>query len=134
MGAAVLAALAVLPSAPSAVHRYRLTLDAPREIPEPGHEIFYLSVFEDGDVTIATDEDHLAGMRFESTAWERDGCKWRGIETLEPADATHYTYTYDEQILACRPGSHVGSKTPREGIVTVEPYAGHSTRFMMWKP
>ena len=131
MGAAIAAAIAVMPPEHPGAHRYMLTLSAP---PPTEKGTIYLSVFEDGDVTFATDYDGLFGLRFETTAWLSDGCKWLGYETLEPADATHYTYTYDEEILECRDGARPGIKTPREGIVTVEPYGGHSTRFMMWKP
>ena len=132
MGAAILAALAAMPPEHPSAHRYKLTLSAPPAA-DPDYTVF-LSVFDDGEVTLATDFDGLVGLRFESTAWLTDGCKWLGYETLEPADATHYTYTYDEEILECRDGAKPGTKTPREGIVTVEPYDGYSTRFMIWKP
>jgi hypothetical protein len=133
-GAAVAIGLAQLPSTHADGHAVRLTLEAP----PPAHAgTIYLSVFSDGrDVTIATDYDELVPIRFETRAWVSDGCHWLGSETLTPIDRTHYAYAYDEAVLACEPGAPFVDtvKTPRQGVVTVTPYSGHSTRFMMWKP
>jgi hypothetical protein len=133
-GAAVAIGLAQLPSPHADGHAVRLTLEAP----PPAHEgTIYLSVFTDGrDVTIATDYDDLVPIRFETRAWVSDGCRWLGSETLTPIDRTHYAYAYDEEVLECERGAPFITtvKTPRQGVVTVVPFAGHSTRFMMWKP
>ena len=134
VGAAVAVGIAALPSPHHDGHRIRLTLDAP---PSQYANTTYLSVFtEGGDVTIATDYDDLIPIRFETRAEYIDGCRWLGTETLTPIDATHYAYSYEEERLSCPSGAPYVDViyTPRQGVVTVEPYAGHSTRFMMWKP
>ena len=129
MGAAVAAALAFAPRSHSDVYKHRLVLAAPDE----PHAI-YLSVFGDGDVTIASHDAGLEPLRFETRAYVSDGCRWLGIETLTPIDDAHYAYSYDEKILSCEPGATPCRKTPRGGVVTALPYDGHSTRFMMWNP
>jgi hypothetical protein len=134
-GLAVVIGIAQLPATHrSGAHRVRLTLEAP----PPEHQgTLYISAFSDGgDVTITTDYDDLVPLRIETRAYLNDGCRWLGTETLTPMDATHYAYAYDEDILSCEPGAPYieTMKTPRQGVVTVEPYDGYSTRFMMWKP
>ena len=135
-GAAVAIGIFQLPSAHPGAHRIRMTLDAP----PPEHAgTLYLSVFTDGgDVTVTTDYDDLVPLRFETRAFVNDGCRWLGTEMLTPIDSAHYAYAYDEERLSCEPGGPTIEtiKTPRQGIVTVEPLpdSGHSTRFMMWKP
>jgi hypothetical protein len=129
-GAAVAIGIAALPGA-TAMSGIKLTLDAP---PPEHPQTIYFSVFtEGGDVTIATDHPSLVPLRFETRAEVNDGCRWLGIETLTPLDATHYAYSYEEEILSCLPGAPFLEtiKTPRRGVVTVETYAGHSMRFMM---
>jgi hypothetical protein len=129
-GAAVAIGIAALPAV-APVHGIKLTLDAPP--PEHPHTIYFSVFTEGGDVTIATDVDGLVPLRFKTTANVTDGCRWLGTETLTPIDATHYAYSYEEEILSCVPGAPFipTIKTPRNGIVTVEPYAGYSMRFMM---
>ncbi len=93
----------------------RLVLDA---VAEP--DAVYLSWWRDGDVRVELEPGELPGMMFTCRAWVDDGCQWKGIETLEPIDARHYAYSYDETILRCHPGAVPYRKTPRTGIVTVE--------------
>jgi hypothetical protein len=94
----------------------RLVLHA---VAEP--DAVYLSWWRDGDVRVELEPGELPGMMFTCRAWIDDGCQWKGIETLEPIDARHYAYSYDETVLRCRPGAQPGyRKTPRTGIVTVE--------------
>jgi len=133
-GAAVAIGIIQLPSAHENVHRVRMTLEAP---PPERAGTLYLSVFSDGgDVTVTTDYDQLPPFRFFTRAYVSDGCRWLGTETMTPIDANHYAYAYDEDVLSCDPGAPFIDtiKTPRQGIVTVMPYVGYSTRFMMWKP
>jgi hypothetical protein len=78
----------------------------------------YLSWWRDGDVRVELEPGELPGMMFTCRAWV-DGCQWKGIETLEPLDARHYAYSYEETLLRCRPGARLYRKTPRTGIVTV---------------
>lgn len=80
----------------------------------------YLSWWRDGDVRVELEPGQLSGMMFTCRAWVDDGCQWKGIETLEPIDARHYAYSYEEVVLRCRPGAVPYHKTPRTGIVTVE--------------
>jgi hypothetical protein len=93
----------------------RLVLHA---VSEP--DAVYLSWWRDGDVRVELEPGELPGMMFTCRAWFDDGCQWKGIETLEPIDARHYAYSYDETLLRCRPGARPYRKTPRTGIVTVE--------------
>lgn len=93
----------------------RLVLHA---VSEP--DAVYLSWWRDGDVRVELTPGELSGMMFTCRAWVRDGCQWKGIETLEPIDARAYIYRYEETLLRCRPGARPYRKTPRIGIVTVE--------------
>ena len=93
----------------------RLVLHA---VSEP--DSIYLSWWRDGDVRVELEPGELPGMMFTCRAWVDDGCQWKGIETLEPIDARHYAYSYEEVTLRCRPGAVPYRKTPRTGIVTVE--------------
>lgn len=87
----------------------------------------YLSWWNDGDVRLDLTRDlardltpgELPVLRFTTRAQGSDGCRWKGIETLEPIDARHYAYRYDEVLLSCRPGARPFDKTPRTGVVTV---------------
>jgi hypothetical protein len=117
LGGVLLAASLALPRARTASphHQVRLVLDAPSV---PGD--VYLSWWRDGDVRVELQPGELPPMVFTCRAWVDDGCHWKGIETLEPIDARHYAYRYDETILHCRPGATPYLRTPRTGIVTVE--------------
>ena len=94
----------------------RLVLHA---VSEP--DAVYLSWWRDGDVRVELEPGELPGMMFTCRAWVDDGCQWKGIETLEPIDTGHYAYSYEELLLRCRPVAVPYRKTPRTGIVTVEP-------------
>ena len=98
-------------------HQVRLVLHA---VDEP--ETFYLSWWRDGDVRAELQPGDRRPLTLTSRAWLDDGCLWKGIETLEPIDARHYAYAYDEVILRCRPDATPDRyyKTPRTGMVTVE--------------
>jgi hypothetical protein len=97
---------------------HRLVLHA---IAEPN--AFYLSAFRDGraDVRVTVEAGELHPITFEVRASVYDGCRWLGTETLEPIDSHRYAYDYSETILDCDPGATPLRKTPRKGIVTVEP-------------
>jgi hypothetical protein len=58
-------------------------------------------------------------MTFEIRASVSDGCRWLGVETLEPIDDKTYAYDYSEYILECDEGATPFLKTPRTGIVDV---------------
>jgi hypothetical protein len=98
-------------------HQVRLVLHA---VSQP--ETFYLSWWRDGDVRFEVPSGERPPMTLTCRAWLDDGCLWKGIETLEPIDARHYAYAYEEVQLRCRPGATPDRyyKTPRTGIVTVE--------------
>jgi hypothetical protein len=98
-------------------HQVRLVLHA---VSEP--DTFYLSWWRDGDVRVEVQPGERPAMMLTCRAWLDDGCLWKGIETLEPIDAGHYAYAYDEVMLRCGPGATPDRyrKTPRTGIVTVE--------------
>jgi hypothetical protein len=95
--------------------RVRLVLHT---VSEP--DAVYLSWWRDGDVRVELEPGELPGMMFTCRAWVDDGCQWKGVETLEPIDARHYAYSYEEVTLRCRPGAVPYRKTPRTGIVTIE--------------
>ena len=97
--------------------RVRLVLHA---VSEP--DAIYVSWWHDGDVRFELEPGELRGMMLTCRAWVEDGCQWKGTEILEPIDARHYAYSYDETLLRCRPGARPYRKTPRTGIVTVEDY------------
>ena len=111
------AGLALGALAPTKQHRetHRLVLHAPVR----PHSV-YLSAWMDGDPEVALDSNALQPMRFEMSAQVSDGCHWLGMETLTPTDHHTFTYSYDEQILSCEPGSTPATKTPRTGYVTIE--------------
>jgi hypothetical protein len=91
----------------------RLVLHAPVE-----RNAIYLSAWDDGDVRIKYDGE-LRPMTFEIRASVSDGCRWLGVETLEPIDDKTYAYDYSEYILECDEGATPFLKTPRTGIVDV---------------
>ena len=115
VGALVLAggtvALHHTPTQPVEMHR--LVLDAPVE----PHAI-YLTAWEDGDVMMPLDTSDLHTITFTTQAMIA-GCHWQATETLDPIDAKHFAYSYDETILSCEPDATVWYKTPRTGIVTI---------------
>jgi len=116
IGGLLLAGTLALSRGHAASHRQvRLVLHA---VSEPDE--VYLSWWRDGDVRVELEPGELPGMIFTCRAWVNDGCQWKGIETLEPIDATHYAYSYDETVLRCRPGARPYWRTPRTGIVTIE--------------
>ncbi len=119
-GGLLVAATLVLPAArcpkpASGPHRgVRLVLQT---IAEP--DAVYLSWWYNGDVRLDLTPGELPVLRFTTRAQVSDGCRWKGIETLEPIDDRHYAYRYDEALLSCRPGATPYRKTPRIGLVTV---------------
>lgn len=78
----------------------------------------YLSWWNDGNVRVELEPGALPPMVFTARAWI-DGCHWKATETLDPIDARHYAYRYEETLLRCRPGAVPWRKTPRTGVVTV---------------
>lgn len=97
----------------SGVGTRRLVLHAPEEA-----SAIYLSAWDDGDVRIKND-GALRPITFEIRASVNDGCRWLGVETLEPLDDHLYAYDYSEYILECDEGAVPFRKTPRVGTVTV---------------
>lgn len=96
-------------------HRPRLVLHAASN----PHAI-YLTAWRDGDVQMNVEPGSLEPLMFTTKAWVNDGCRWLGIETLDPLGPRVYAYRYDEIILGCNPGAVPYWKTPRTGTVTVE--------------
>jgi hypothetical protein len=94
---------------------YRLTLHAPAD-----PNAFYLSAWNDGEVFIDHDAHDRKPVVFTRRGEENDGCTWVGTERLVPIAVNAYHYSYEETILACRPGAMPFYKTPRAGIVTLE--------------
>jgi hypothetical protein len=94
---------------------HRLALDAPVR-----PHAFYLTAWDQGDVTVAFDGDPQP-MKITTRALMDDGCHWVATETLTPADATHYAYSYDEEKTSCDPGGdpEMYITTPRTGVVTI---------------
>lgn len=92
----------------------RLVLHAPAEA-----NAIYLSAWDQGDVRLRI-TGPLHPITFEVRASVSDGCRWLGIERLEPIDERTYAYDYSEYILECDEGARPARKTPRKGIVTVE--------------
>jgi hypothetical protein len=111
-GAALAASTAMRPARVHAPVTHRLSLQAPVQ-----PNALYLTAWAEGDVKVTGE---LQAMTFTTRAYVNDGCRWMGIEKLEPIDARHFSYTYDETILSCDPDSVPYFKTPRTGIVTVE--------------
>lgn len=108
-------AIAAPTSAPAAM--YRLVLHAPEEA-----GAFYVSAWAEGDVFVkSADQKSLTFVR---RGDEHDGCQWQGTERLTRMSNGAYAYDYAETILSCKPDATPFRKTPRTGIVTVEPFAG----------
>lgn len=103
----------------SAPSMYRLVLHAPVT---PG--AFYVSAWAEGDVFVARND--AASFTFVRRGDEHDGCLWQGTERLTRKGAV-YAYEYRETILSCRPDARPFVKTPRSGVVTVEPWRGPAT-------
>jgi hypothetical protein len=97
-------------------HKRRLVLHA---VSEPG--FLYLTAWRNGDVAVPFDGDKLVPLTFRTMALVNDGCRWLGTETLRPIAGGRYAYRYDETILECVPDARPYYKTPRTGIVTIEP-------------
>jgi hypothetical protein len=96
-------------------HKHHLVLHT---YAQPG--AFYLTAWRHGHVAAPSDGDALVPLRFTTVASVNDGCRWQGIETLEPIDGHRYAYRYDETILSCEPDAVPFVKTPRTGLVTIE--------------
>jgi hypothetical protein len=86
---------------------------------EPG--AVYLTAWRHGAVTVPFDGDELVPLTFTTVALVGDGCRWLGTETLRPIGKGRYAYRYDETILECLPDATPCRKTPRTGLVTIEP-------------
>lgn len=121
-GAALALGALFLPHAiaapPAAPEMYRLVLHAP-EVDRPH---FYVSAWAEGDVFVASNTAKT--LTFVRRGDEHDGCTWQGTERLTRLSDGAYAYDYSEKILACRPDANPFSKTPRNGIVTVERWSG----------
>jgi hypothetical protein len=94
-------------------HMVLHAVDVPGEV--------YLSVFRDGPISVPFDGEDLLPLSFHTVASVSDGCRWLGIETLEPVGGDRYAYRYDERILECDPDAVPCYRTPRTGLVTIEP-------------
>jgi hypothetical protein len=81
----------------------------------------YLTAWRNGDVAAPFEGDKLVPLTFNTVALVSDGCRWLGTETLEPIGKGRYAYRYQETILECVPDANPCIKTPRTGLVTVEP-------------
>ncbi len=91
----------------------RLVLHAPER-----PRALYLTAWNEGDVFVTLRDGQPHAMTFKTRAFINDGCEWRATERLFPTSETHYTYTYEEEILSCDPGATPALKTPRVGYVT----------------
>lgn len=80
----------------------------------------YLTAWRNGALEAPFDGDERPPLVYKTTATVSDGCRWQGIETLEPIAHGRYAYRYEERILACEPDAIPYYKTPRTGIVVVE--------------
>jgi hypothetical protein len=97
-----------------AEHKVRLVLHT---VTEP--DTLYLTWWRDGDVRVALEPGELVPLRFTTRAWVNDGCLWKGTETLEPIDAHHYAYRYEDRVLRCRGADSPYITSLRTGFVTV---------------
>jgi hypothetical protein len=120
-GVALAAGALLMERAPQSGY-YQLTLTAPVQ-----PNSFYVSVWAEGDVIVDHDGHDGRPIVFTRRAEERDGCTWQGTERLIPLSDVTYHYSYEEQILSCRPGATPYRKTPRVGLVTVEKVQGAAT-------
>lgn len=111
-------AVAAPRSAPAEM--YRLVLHAPEE---PG--AFYVSAWAEGEVFVKSAAQK--NITFVRRGDEHDGCQWQGTERLTRLSNGAYAYDYSETILSCKPDASPFRKTPRTGIVTVEPWSGPAT-------
>ena len=80
----------------------------------------YMTAWSSGDVVVSMKSGDLRPITFEVRGTAFD-CKTIGTETLTPLDESTYFYEYSETVVSCEPGAAV-VKTPRTGLVTVEPY------------
>jgi len=97
-------------------HVRRLALHA---VAQPG--AVYLTAWRNGAVRVPFEGAKLVPLTFKTVALVDDGCRWLGIETLVPRDRHSYAYRYEEAILGCEPGATPYLKTPRTGVVTIDP-------------
>jgi hypothetical protein len=97
-------------------HVRRLALHA---VAQPG--ALYLTAWRNGAVRVKVEGTKLVPLTFETLAAVNDGCRWQGTETLVPVTDHSYAYRYDETILDCDDGATPFIKTPRTGVVTIEP-------------
>jgi len=97
--------------------RFRLELHVP---PQGG---IYFSAWGDPEVIADHDGSDGATVRYRRRYYWYDGCEWEATETLVPAAAARYRYTYREAPASCPPGAlpQIGATTPRDGFVTVRP-------------
>lgn len=114
--AAVVASSAYYIAAQPAASEHRLLLDA-----EVRADAIYLTAWDRGAVVLSLQGGELRPVTFTTRAWLSDGCRWEGVETLVPVDASHFAYDYRENILECLPDAEPAIKTPRQGVVTVAP-------------
>jgi hypothetical protein len=112
----LLLALTVGLRAKQSHHKRHLVLHA---VDVPGD--LYLTAWRNGNVTAPFDDDKLVPLTFNTLALVSDGCRWLGTETLVPIGKDRFAYRYDETILECLPDATPYLKTPRTGLVTVEP-------------
>ena len=97
-------------------HVHHLALHA---VAQPG--ALYLTAWRHGPVSVAIEGTKLVPLTFSTLASVDDGCRWEATETLVPRDRHSYAYRYDETIIDCDPGAIPYLKTPRTGVVTIEP-------------
>ncbi|HEY0193351.1 MAG TPA: hypothetical protein VGC42_19675 [Kofleriaceae bacterium] len=86
---------------------------------QPG--AIYLTAWHHGPVVAPFDGEELQPLVYTTTAQVNDGCRWEGIEMLQPIDARTFSYRYEERILSCEDGAEPYVKTPRVGTVTLAP-------------
>lgn len=97
-------------------HVHHLALHA---VAVPGE--LYLTAWRNGPVRVPFEGRELVPLTFHTVALVSDGCRWLGTETLVPISRHSYAYRYDETLLECEPGATPCLKTPRTGVVTIEP-------------
>ena len=95
--------------APSQAHAYYLTVFAKHRLQRTTCDL--------QSIVVPGDEKTLD---FSTKIHMYDGCLWEGVEHLVKIDDHTYSYSYDENILACEPDATPALKTPRTGIVTVD--------------
>lgn len=83
---------------------------------------FFFTAWSAGDVISNSDGSDGKLVYVRRFKWG-DGCEWAATETLKPIAPKKLAYTYRETPTKCPKGNApaLGSTTPREGVVTVEP-------------